>query len=138
MGRALVFLDPDGTQDRQLHVVVESPTGVEYRSQCAGLACEERAAEGFLIPLGQAERVTGFSAFFAAGPPDARPAEPGAERAERLRQLVGRVVCWRTEAEGDHRERLALDEERLDECVEAWVPVRTPYGPGILVFPNSD
>ena len=138
MGRAIVFLDPDGTQDPQLHVVVASPTGVEYRSQSAGLACEERGVEGFLIPLGQAELVIELSAFFARGPPGACPGEPGSEGAEQLRQLVGRVICWRTQEEEDRRETLALDEERLEECVEAWIPVRTPYGSGILIFPNSD
>lgn len=33
---------------------------------------------------------------------------------------------------------LALDESRLGEVDEAWVPVVTPDGPGVLVWENSD
>ncbi|MFJ9706886.1 DUF6210 family protein [Streptomyces sp. NPDC101234] len=34
--------------------------------------------------------------------------------------------------------RLALDETRLADVDEAWVPVVTPDGPGVLVWENSD
>ncbi|MGW9028169.1 DUF6210 family protein [Streptomyces sp. NPDC055722] len=33
---------------------------------------------------------------------------------------------------------LVLDESRLAEIDEAWVPVVTPDGPGVLVWENSD
>ena len=33
---------------------------------------------------------------------------------------------------------LVLDESRLSEADEAWVPVMTPDGPGVLVRENSD
>jgi hypothetical protein len=31
-----------------------------------------------------------------------------------------------------------LDKARTAECVEAWIPVFTPYGRGILTLTNSD
>ncbi|WP_328753160.1 DUF6210 family protein [Streptomyces sp. NBC_00285] len=33
---------------------------------------------------------------------------------------------------------LLLDESRLAEADEAWVPVLTPDGPGVLTWENSD
>ena len=33
---------------------------------------------------------------------------------------------------------LFLDEDRVDQIVEAWIPVLTPYGPGILMWENCD
>jgi hypothetical protein len=38
----------------------------------------------------------------------------------------------------DKREFLQLDVARMHECVEAWIPVVTPYGRGILTLKNSD
>jgi hypothetical protein len=35
-------------------------------------------------------------------------------------------------------DRFALDESRLAEADEAWVPVFTPDGPGVLTWENSD
>lgn len=29
-----------------------APTGVVYQQQCAGVACDQREVEGFLVPLG--------------------------------------------------------------------------------------
>jgi hypothetical protein len=40
--------------------------------------------------------------------------------------------------EGETRVSLRLDESRLEEVVEAWVPVLTPDGPGVLVWENCD
>lgn len=47
-----VNVDGDGTQPDCLRVVVESPTGVVYHQQCAGLCCWEREVEGFVVPVG--------------------------------------------------------------------------------------
>ncbi|WUO43891.1 DUF6210 family protein [Streptomyces sp. NBC_00285] len=33
---------------------------------------------------------------------------------------------------------MLLDESRLAEADEAWVPVLTPDGPGVLTWENSD
>lgn len=145
-----IFLDPDGTQDFGLFVIVEAETGVTYANQCAGYLTEPRTLEGFLIPVG--------------GPKDAkvlydwfwksfhgncyRPEENWTpEMVSQLRDLISQIPCWRTVPDNigkDQRLFLQLDEDRMSECVEAWIPVITPYGKGILdgkgilVFQNSD
>lgn len=58
--------------------------------------------------------------------------------AEELAAIVVRIPFW-YEVDGESRRgRLELDRTRLADCVEAWVPVITPMGPGILVSDNSD
>ena len=144
-----VFLDPDGSQGVGLLLIVLAQTGVEYAHQCGGFACETRSAEGFMIPLGPSTPIgsgapdSKLSAFFEASfqgwPP---PSSEGwtEDRLHRLAELIGEVVCWRTtrSIKDDRRERLRLDTSRLHDCTEAWIPVVSPFGPGILVFDNSD
>lgn len=46
---------------------------------------------------------------------------------------------WHTDAGGEmRRSQLELDTSRLGEAVEAWVPVITPQGRAVLVWPNCD
>ncbi|WP_407924527.1 DUF6210 family protein [Actinomadura physcomitrii] len=40
--------------------------------------------------------------------------------------------------EADTRSHLQIDDDRIEGLDEAWVPVRTPDGPGVLVWCNSD
>jgi hypothetical protein len=137
-----VLLNPDGAEDLGLNLIVEHPTGVLYGQQCAGFLTELRIVEGFLIPVGgpdAARRVYDWfwKAFQGHGYP---PIVWTEDRIRELAGLVAQVPCWLTQPEGEDDERhlLVLDEGRLDECVEAWIPVRTPYGRGILVLENSD
>jgi hypothetical protein len=53
---------------------------------------------------------------------------------DQLRSLVAAIPYWMTSERGDDDERgqLLLDDARRAEIVEAWVPVVTPEGPGIL------
>jgi hypothetical protein len=139
---ALVFLDPDGTEDIGLCLVVEAATGVEYGNQCGGVACIQNRTEGYLVPLGQRAREEEIRQLFmrhfgeSGYPPHIKWEE---SIVSELRSIVYRVVCWNTVAEGeDERAHLELDLERLKECIEAWIPVRTPRGNGILMLKNSD
>ena len=145
-----VFLYPDGGP-QGLAVIVHAKTGVVYANQCDGRATDLRRVEGFFIPLrahdAAPDEANGFNveaaltAFFDAefrGHPYRRE-EWTHQRIDRLAGLVARVPIWLTESEGeDKRLYLALDITRIDEATEAWVPVRTPYGPGTLVFENCD
>jgi hypothetical protein len=138
--RRYVFLDPDGSQNFGLCVIILSPTGVEYAHQCGGLGCDLRKAEGFLIPLGDVSSslIAFFDENWRGGTlgPESVWTDP---QVRRLAELVGEVFCWKTIEHGnDERQPLILDNSRLTECLEAWVPVLTAYGPGILVFENSD
>ncbi|MCY1042984.1 DUF6210 family protein [Corallococcus sp. bb12-1] len=149
-----VFLNPDGSRPFGLAVIVQAPTGVVYGHQCDGLRNSERTAEGFLVLLHSTDTSPdpevdelfdvekALIAFFAkefGGNPYVRE-DWSAWRFEHLAALVSRVPMWRTQLHenSDERLHLALDRERLDEVTEAWVPVLTPYGPGILVFDNCD
>ena len=140
-----VFLNPDGTQKLGLFVIVEHPTGVTYAQQCAGFSNDLRTIEGFLIPVADrddAQRV--FDWFWARFRGNCYPncVEWTDEFISQLRELVAQIPCWMTHSDGpegvDQRLFLQLDLDRINECVEAWVPVITPYGRGILTFENSD
>jgi hypothetical protein len=137
-----VFLNPDGAEDLGLNLIVEHPTGVLYGQQCAGLLTELRTVEGFLIPVGGPDAARRFydwsrRTFRGSGHPPIAWTE---DRIRELAGLVAQVPCWMTDpgGESDERHFLVLDEGRLDECVEAWIPVKSPYGRGVLVLENSD
>jgi hypothetical protein len=148
-----IFLDPDGTKGVGLVVIVMAPTGVIYGHQCAGLNNEQRTAEGFAVPLGGAAPAQPLLGFFRetfhGNPPamdeslDARLGAQWSEEAlDELATLVGAIPFWKTYPESagreDQRTFLELDRARLSELTEAWIPVTTAYGPGVLIFDNSD
>lgn len=122
--------------------MVAAPTGVTYAHQCGGVAADLREVEGFAVPLGGTEAAGPLHAFFpcvqeAAPPHGERWSE---EQIARLRAIIGAIPFWHTNRHGqrDSCGFLALDMTRLDNLTEAWIPVLTPYGPGILVCDNSD
>jgi hypothetical protein len=137
-----VFLNPDGSQDPGLVVIVQHPTGVMYSHQCGGHATLMRQLEGFLLPLGEAVHAQALFDWYwqefqgHAYPPLIDWTE---HRTQALGSLVGTIPCWLTlESGDDRREFLQLDETRMEECLEGWIPVLTPYGKGILVVKTSD
>jgi hypothetical protein len=146
--RAYVFLDPDGTQDFGLLVVVAAPTGVIYAHQCAGLRTEIREQEGFAIPVGGPNAATPLVTFFRPrfrGNPPSRTFGGVSTwtdaDVQALEALVDSIPLWRTlpDGEGDsERAFLKLDINKLSDATEGWIPVHTVYGPGILLFKNSD
>jgi hypothetical protein len=148
-----VFLDPDGTQQLGLVIIVAAKTGVWYAHQCGGYSTEERDIKGFAVPLGavSAEQplISFFRDTFHGNPPaldrDLEADAGGqwsADALDVLAALVGAILFWktypRTSGYEDERTFLELDRSRLRELTEAWVPVRTVYGPGVLIFANSD
>jgi hypothetical protein len=142
MERQFVFLDPDGTSDLGLILLVLAPTGVEYQTQAAGLATTLLTAEGFLIPLGHGDLETQVMEFFHAefhGHSYAPEAAWTEDRLVRLELLLKQIPIWKTRRDGeDARLHLTLDRTRISELTEAWIPVASPYGPALLLFANSD
>ena len=144
--RHKVFLDPDGTHPVGLAVIVSAATGVTYETQCGGLATNLREAEGFLVLCPPQDYdltsnvETELEQWFAARAPQGETADTWSESSiEGLAAIVARVVFWFTTVDGeDCRSRLSLDRSRISECMEAWIPVLTPAGPGVLTFNNSD
>jgi hypothetical protein len=131
-------------------VVIASPTGVVYQHQCAGIACEARQVEGYLVPLGGLKfdadagsiNAAEFTRLFHAGESCAygSGAALPPDRLSGLRSLVASVTFWDIAEDGEVKARthLELDEARLSELAEAWVPVITPAGSGILMWNNCD
>lgn len=152
-----VFLDPDGTLPHLLGVIVAHPTGVHYEQQCAGTETATRQIEGYFVPVGGLRRAPEegqfdphqLTALFHQGDGCVWGGEPWKlpentsllppERLERLRSLVAAIPYWAYDEAGtEWRGHLRVDETRLGELAEAWVPVITPDGPGVLVWENCD
>jgi Family of unknown function (DUF6210) len=136
-----IFLDPAGTIGQMLLLIVRANTGVVYEQQCGGYLCEQRKMEGFLIPVGGAEAAEkiydwfwkNFKGHCYDGKNQFTPTQ-----LEELKSLVGGVRCWIQSGDESEPRQLELDVERIAECVEAWIPVVTPFGKGILTLGNSD
>jgi hypothetical protein len=147
-GQRYVFLD---FEELRLCVVVAAETAVVYQQQHGGTACMQGRVEGYLLPVqggpagdcGEAlamlreifERDLGGAGWRGG-------ALPGQLMA-RLRGAVDKIAVEESgQTAGDVLSRelkpLVLDESRLGEMDEAWVPVITADGPGLLVWSNSD
>ncbi|MEV7119668.1 DUF6210 family protein [Kitasatospora griseola] len=141
--RRHIFLDPDGIGAGQgwMFVIVAAPTGVVYQNQGGGFGCIQYQQEGYLIPLFGRDLDVDLQEIFVGelkGQGSRRLDWP-AELLDRLRAAVADFGVY---GSGRHDDALptwlALDESRLSEVDEAWVPVLTPHGPGVLVWENSD
>ncbi|MCX2949336.1 DUF6210 family protein [Lentzea sp. NEAU-D7] len=136
-----VFLDPDGSAgDGWLHTVVEAKTGVVYQQQYGGTACWLGQVEGFLVPLSGPEGLRALRELFerdlrgaGAWGRDWSDAERG-----RLREIVAMIGYWACDGSEEEPSVLRLDESRMRDADEAWIPVITPDGPGVLLWCNSD
>ncbi len=144
-----IFLDPDGTQQLGIFVIVAAPTGVTYGQQCAGTATETREMEGFLLPVSTeptasrqktlSQLVNFFKKhrrFMNGGPYTQWPENLLTE----LEQIIAAIRHWESDRETqvDVPHALHLDTTQLFNIAEAWIPVHTIHGPGILTWHNSD
>ena len=137
-----VLIDPDGTANVGLCLVIEQETGVEYGHQCGGVATEIKSIEGFLIPLGMKDIEQDIAKFFwkefkenCHNPNNAWPVD----QIEKLSKLISKIPDWQCDKiENDKKAFLKLDVERIDDCVEAWIPILSVHGRGMLLFRNSD
>ncbi|HTX76289.1 MAG TPA: DUF6210 family protein [Terracidiphilus sp.] len=143
----VVEIDPDGTLPEEwMAAVIRHPSGVVYIHQSNGLACQQRMVEGCLVMLGGTSfdvdkaptRSRELTAAFHEG--NACRWEWAGERIprnriEQLSKLVRQIGFWSYEHGLGH---LELDLARRDEIAEAWIPVLTPDGPGVLIYQNCD
>lgn len=136
-----------------LYVVLERPTGVVYHIQCGGLSCRQDAAEGILVPVHAPDSYALLQDLFVRDLCSAPiPASGlGEKELERLRTAVEAIRIpmdsrWPELSEPtDSRDidwpqtyPIQVDETRLSEGYEAFLPVATPFGRGVLVWSNSD
>jgi hypothetical protein len=136
-------LDPDGSGSGRgwVCVIVAAATGVVYRVQGGGFGCVPYEQEGYLIPLFGRDLDEELRAVFVGelhgqGTRGLDRPEP---LLDRLRAAVAEFHLYGSANREDlYPAPLALDESRLPEADEAWVPVVTPDGPAILTWENSD
>ncbi|WP_026413954.1 DUF6210 family protein [Actinomadura oligospora] len=136
-----VFLDPDGSIGSWVFAVVEAPTGVVYQQQYGGTACRQGEVEGFLVPLHASDALAGLRDLFEKhfrGSGTWNYTWPDEQERARLRDLVEQIRYWTSDGQTDEPHPLKLDAARIHEADEAWIPVLTPDGPGLLLWPNSD
>lgn len=137
-----VFIDPADAlgQAGYFFVIVEAPTGIVYQQQYGGTACRMGEQEGYLVPLAGGDglrhvfevTLKGTGARFERLPDDVL---------DEVRAAVEEVTFWKSNETSDEDEipaPLKVDKSRLDDVDEAWIPVITLDGPGILTWPNSD
>jgi hypothetical protein len=145
-----VFLDPDGTMPEWLAVVVRKQTGVVYGNQCGGVATVQRLIEGYLVLLGGLQfdvddghiETRLLREIFHEGDACKHDWTGGTiprDRLTKLRKLVEEISYWTGgfDAAGQ-KHRLRLDDRHVQDLCEAWIPVKTPEGPGVLLYKNCD
>ncbi|MFH8387738.1 DUF6210 family protein [Kitasatospora sp. NPDC018058] len=118
-----------------------APTGVVYQSQCGGYSYAQYEQEGYLVPLYGTDLDEDMKAIFVGELKGHgyRGREWPAGVLDRLRAAVDSLGMYRSGRHDDlYPTSLILDESRLSEAAEAWIPVVTPDGPGVLVWENSD
>ncbi len=135
-----VILDPDGTEDNFLAVIVPFETGIVYENQVGGFLNELRMMERFLIPIvfkTLADEI--YTWFENECHGNAYLTEWTQDRLDRLDKLLGNIPCWQTDSsKSTDRVMLRLDRSQLAALTEAWIPVISPYGEAILASKNSD
>lgn len=136
----VVSIDPFEALDGLGCVIVRRRTGVSYQQQYGGTRCLQGIVEGYLVPVDLSGIAEDLNALFVdelggsgLGVAGSRPTE----LLDRLGQLASRVVMAASDKEGVEAS-LRLDPGRHHEIDEAWLPVLTPDGPGVLVWQNSD
>lgn len=142
-----VELDPDGMfPEEWLAVVIRHPTGVVYINQSAGVACQQRMEEGYLVmlhdtahdpnkpPTNNKQLIGVFHQNGACMYPWYGENLPE-DRIHWLHRLVRQISWWSYTNGLGH---LELDLTRRDAIAEAWIPVLTPDGPGVLLYQNCD
>ena len=119
-----------------------------YAQQCRGVACDLRLIEGFWTALGGVKLEpddgqldpSALTSVFHAGGGCGWPLggeDLPEDRAELLARTIAEMPYWTATCESG-RVALRLDTGRVEQIAEAWVPVETPDGPGVLLWKNCD
>lgn len=140
-GKRRVFFDMAETGNGWMFVVVAAPTGVIYENQGGGTSCMQYEQEGYLLPLYGTGLDDGLNEVFVGElkGSGARRLDWPQNLLDRLREEVADLhVYGSANRDAIWPAPLALDESRLAEIDEAWVPVLSPDGPGFLAWQDSD
>ena len=123
-------------------VLVPASTGITYANQTGGVTCTQRQLEGYYVPVFDQEGHDLLCSIFEEtlggfGMRQHHEVVWTGQLLDDLRRAVAQVRMDSSEG-GPSEVPLILDESRLDEVDEAWVPVTSPDGPGVLIWENSD
>lgn len=134
-------------------LVIKRQTGVFYENQTSGYGCMQREIEGFLIPFDSSEAEKELELFFKrfrGAPYGGRYLFGDQKDIDELAQLIQRFSLLQHAlperdfqavfdlSDLDDQYFLELDQQRIDELEEGWIPVKTISGSGILAFKNCD
>ncbi|MFF4950363.1 DUF6210 family protein [Streptomyces chattanoogensis] len=138
--RRFVFLDPDGAGGGWLYVVVKAATGVIYQQQYGGTACRQGQLEGYLVPVFGPDAMDALREMFEKDFRGAGTRNHIWTPTEliRLREIIDGVTFWASDGQTEQPHPLRLDEDQITSADEAWIPVISPDGPGVLMWFNSD
>lgn len=142
----------DGPAEGWLYVVVRAPTRVIYKHQYGGVMCRHGEVQGYLVPVFGDQALAELREFFegtlgALGTTTHDRPEVTHDWSQDQLDLLRRAVAqifWGADDDPDPPWKLAedvplvLDEGRAEQVDEAWLPVLTPAGPGVLWWSNSD
>jgi hypothetical protein len=135
-------------------LILAAPTGVLYRQQCGGFWCNMMSLEGYMVPIGRSEATETRSrpddqftidsydlrSFFHTedgGCPWGFVAQMPPEQIDRLEAQVS-LLRYRFYGTDWEESEIRFDRSKIDEAQEAWIPVTTPDGSGVLVWNNCD
>jgi hypothetical protein len=135
----------DGPAEGWLHVVVRAKTRIVYKHQYGGVMCRHGEVQGYLVPVFGTEALAELRDFFegtlgtyGTTNHDGVPFEWREDQLDLLRRVVSRIAWWADDDLYPEPVPIVLDESRIQEFDEAWLPVLTPDGPGVLWWSNSD
>lgn len=108
-------------------LIVEAKTGIEYSHQCGGSQTTIINVEGYLIPC---------EPFY--DDPVKWNEKDYIEKCGRELVEALPVMTFLNANNKDTWELVRYDLNRIEEAIEAWVPITTSLGKGVLIWDNSD
>ena len=138
-----VLIDPDGSAGSDwMYVVVQRRRDVWYVQQYGGTACRQGRVQGYLVPVDGSLARTELDQLFlvelgGTGLWGGARA-PSTAVLEQVKAAVAKLRFWESIPDAPEPYPLVLDLSRAADVDEAWVPVLTPDGPGVPLWPNSD
>jgi len=136
-----VFVDQSGfLLHPWMAVLCQADTGIRYSHRTSGVRCLSRSMDGYYVPVFNRETLACLRSLFEEER-EGQGARQGPEvltpYRERIRDAVSQVRMD-SSVGGPGEVPLQLDYSRFGEADEAWIPVVTPNGPGVLIWENSD
>ncbi len=119
-------------------LIIEAPTGVFYSNQVGGTGCGHPEVEGYLVPVerySDMEEIENITRDYWHDGALKQLSKSAMKQLARAIQGLSVII-----GDGSSKSTFCtIDGERLDtRNGEAWIPVKTPWGPGWLTWENSD